>query len=54
MGLAAVAGLAAAATLCLSGCANLGYYWQAVNGHLAVMNAAKPVNEWVAAPDTPP
>lgn len=53
MGLAAVAGLAVAATLCLSGCANLGYYWQSVTGHLGVMNAARPVDEWLANPDTP-
>ncbi|HEY8359874.1 MAG TPA: aminopeptidase [Ramlibacter sp.] len=53
MGLAAVAGLAMAATLCLSGCATLGYYWQSVTGHLGVMNAAKPVDDWVAAPETP-
>jgi predicted aminopeptidase len=32
---------------CLSGCANLGYYWQNTQGHLAVMNAAKPVREWL-------
>ena len=47
MGLAAVAGVAVAATLCLSGCANLGYYWQSVNGHLGIMNAARPVDELV-------
>ena len=51
--------LAAAAMLvtavCLSGCANLGYYWQSVSGHLAVVNAAKPVQDWLsddATPDT--
>ncbi|RYY69307.1 MAG: aminopeptidase, partial [Comamonadaceae bacterium] len=27
--------------------------WQSVTGHLAVMNAAKPVSEWVTAPETP-
>ena len=37
------AGVAVAATLCLSGCANLGYYWQSVEGHLSIMRAARPV-----------
>jgi predicted aminopeptidase len=31
----------------LAGCANMGYYWQSVTGHVAVMNAAKPVQEWL-------
>ncbi|MDB5750572.1 MAG: hypothetical protein JWP65_993 [Ramlibacter sp.] len=53
MGLAAVAGLAVAATLCLSGCATLGYYWQSVSGHLHVMGAARPVGDWLAEPQTP-
>jgi predicted aminopeptidase len=47
----ASAGLVAAAiagTLCLSGCANLGYYWQSATGHLKVMAAAMPVEEWLA------
>ncbi|MEJ8835266.1 aminopeptidase [Ramlibacter sp. AN1133] len=47
MGVAAVAGVAVAATLCLSGCANLGYYWQSVTGHLKIMGAAQPVKELV-------
>lgn len=54
MGLAAVAGVAVAAALGLTGCANLGYYWQSVTGHLAVMNAARPVGDWVAENHTPP
>ena len=33
--------------ICISGCGNLGYYWQNTQGHLAVMNAAKPVQEWL-------
>ncbi len=31
----------------------LGYYWQSITGHLAVLNAARPVREWVADPATP-
>ena len=52
MGLAAVAGVALAATLSLGGCANLGYYWQAVNGHLKIMGAARPVDDWLGQPQT--
>ncbi len=39
--------------MCLSGCANLGYYWQSIQGHVAVVNAAKPVQEWLADDYTP-
>jgi predicted aminopeptidase len=45
--------LAAAAALCLSGCANLGYYWQSATGHLRVMGAAKPVQAWIDDSTTP-
>jgi predicted aminopeptidase len=48
MGVAAIAGVALAATLCLGGCTNLGYYWQSVSGHLGIMGAARPVRELVA------
>ena len=44
------AGLAMAS---LAGCAGLGYYWQSVNGHLAVMNAARPVKDWLDDAQTP-
>ncbi len=39
--------MALAGTLCLSGCANLGYYWHSATGHLRVMAAARPVEEWL-------
>ena len=52
MALAGVAGLAVAATLCLTGCANLGYYWQSVTGHLNIMAAAKPIDELLQEPQT--
>ena len=44
------AGLAAcaAASLGMSGCANLGYYWQSATGHLKVMGAARPVDDWLS------
>ncbi|TAG27033.1 MAG: aminopeptidase [Burkholderiales bacterium] len=31
----------------VTGCGNLSYYWQNTQGHIAVMNAAKPVQEWL-------
>jgi predicted aminopeptidase len=49
--LAAVA--AALALACLSGCSNLAYYWQSVSGHMGVLNAAKPVQEWMDDQQTP-
>lgn len=46
--------LLAAATVCLtSGCSTLGYYMQSVGGHLAMVNAARPVPDWLADPDSP-
>ncbi len=36
-----------------SGCSNLGYYWQNTQGHIAVMNAARPVKDWLDDPQTP-
>jgi predicted aminopeptidase len=36
----------------ISGCSNLGYYWQNTQGHIAVMNAAKPVKDWLDDPQT--
>lgn len=40
--------LAGVALACLSGCANLGYYWQSAGGHLKMMSVAKPVDDWLA------
>lgn len=39
--------------LSLSGCAGLGYYWQSVHGHLNLMNAARPVDDWLQDAETP-
>jgi predicted aminopeptidase len=38
---------------CLSGCANIGYYWQSLRGHMAMVNAAKPVQDWLQDTQTP-
>jgi predicted aminopeptidase len=44
----------AGATVCLtSGCSSIAYYAQSVNGHLSIVNSAKPVSEWLADPQTP-
>jgi predicted aminopeptidase len=37
----------------LAGCADTRYYWQSVAGHLQVMQAAKPVDDWLTDPQTP-
>lgn len=52
MGIAGVVAAGAAALL-LTGCSTLGYYWQSVTGHLDIMAAARPIEEWVDAPQTP-
>ncbi|MDD5330670.1 MAG: aminopeptidase, partial [Sulfuricella sp.] len=46
--------LAIAAALFISGCANLGYYSQAVGGHLHVMNAAHPIRDVLQDPAADP
>lgn len=38
--------------LFLTGCADLGYYWQSASGHIGIMRAARPVPEWLADPAT--
>jgi len=53
MAFSGVVAVVAAATLCLSGCSNLGYYWQSATGHLKVMSAAKPVDDWMADTQAP-
>ena len=44
-----------ASALALSGCAGpggsgAGYYWQSITGHLSLMQAARPVDDWLADP----
>jgi predicted aminopeptidase len=46
--------LAAILVLALcSGCESLGYYSQAIGGHLRLMAAARPIDDWLADPSTP-
>lgn len=46
--------------LALGGCAAApddslaGYYWQSFLGHMEIMNAAKPLDEWISQPGIPP
>lgn len=45
----------ALATVCATtGCSSLGYYAQSVNGHLSLLNRARPVPEVIADPQTTP
>ncbi len=46
------AGLIALAVVALTGCSTVGYYAQAVRGHLAMLSAARPVDELLADPAT--
>ena len=38
----------------LTGCADTGYYLQSAQGHVALMRAAKPVDDWITDPQTAP
>ena len=53
MALGGVVAIATASLLCLSGCANLGYYWQSASGHLKMMNAARPIEDWLGDAEAP-
>ena len=39
--------------ICLSSCADLSYYWQSVEGHVSLMKAARPVDDWLTDTQTP-
>jgi len=45
---------AIALAILVSGCGSIGYYAQSIRGHLALVESARPVSEWLTAPDTPP
>lgn len=53
MAAAGLVAVAVAGALCLSGCANLGYYWHSATGHLKVMSAARPVEDWLGKDESP-
>lgn len=46
-------GAAALTVAAVSGCSTLAYYGQAVNGHLDLLQRARPIAEWLADPATP-
>jgi predicted aminopeptidase len=46
--------VAVAALAATAGCADVGYLAQSARGHLALLDAARPVQEWLADPATPP
>ncbi|MDO5290215.1 MAG: aminopeptidase [Pseudomonadota bacterium] len=50
---AAALALAAASACLLTGCANARYYAQAIRGHLALMHASRPVQDWLDDAATP-
>ena len=50
---ATLTAVALSGLLCISGCSTLGYYGQAVGGHLDILRRARPVADWVADPTTP-
>ncbi|HWH81161.1 MAG TPA: aminopeptidase [Burkholderiaceae bacterium] len=54
MGTIGVVALVLATVCATSGCSTAGYYAQSVGGHLAIVRAARPVNDWLADPATPP
>ena len=37
-----------------SGCSSISYYHQAATGHLSLMMSTRPIEDWLAASDTPP
>ena len=53
LGGVATMALVAVTTVCAtSGCATIGYYAQSVTGHLEILQAARPVPQWLADPAT--
>lgn len=42
------------AAVALGGCAQMSYYGQSLSGHLSLVRAAKPVDEWLAREDLDP
>ena len=46
--------LATLTLLALAGCADLGYLMQSANGHITMLRAAKPIDDWQLDPQTSP
>jgi predicted aminopeptidase len=45
--------LALALLLCLSSCADVGYYWQSLEGHISLIKSARPVEDWLKDDQAP-
>ncbi|MET4577850.1 aminopeptidase [Ottowia thiooxydans] len=41
------------AALVLAGCSSVSYYAQSIQGHLSLMHAARPLDDWLSDPATP-
>ena len=52
VGIAAATAFAGAAVCLTSGCSTIGYYAQSVTGHLNLVEAARPVSQWLVDPGT--
>jgi len=54
LGSAATLAAALAASCLFSGCSTLGYYQQSIAGHVDLMQRARPLDDWLTDPLTPP
>lgn len=52
-GLVGIVALLAGAVCVTSGCSTVGYIGHSMGGHLGLVNSARPVSDWLSAPDTP-
>ena len=43
----------ALASAALAGCSTVGYYWQSLDGHVRLMAAARPLDDWLQDPAAP-
>ncbi|HHZ78628.1 MAG TPA: aminopeptidase, partial [Candidatus Lambdaproteobacteria bacterium] len=46
--------LSLGAVFILSGCSDLGFYWQAASGHLDLLNRKQDIRELLNSPETSP
>ena len=44
----------AGAIVALGGCASMGYYWQGFQGQMGILNAARPIDDWLTDESTSP
>jgi len=46
--------LSLGSVIILSGCSDLGFYWQVASGHLDLLNRKQDIRELLDSPDTSP